>query len=347
MFDGRTLSGWSVREGPPSAFYVEDGSIVIHEGSNFPAWLRYDRRFENFDFQCEFFVKGWSNAGIYVSAPEHGRPTWTGIKVNLFHKRDALMRPESVGAIFPVVAPLRVNVKNEGEWNRLQVRLDWPRLQIRMNDELIQDLNLDVTPQLRHRLRSGYIGIESLSYPVRFRGLRVTELPSKEPWQSLYSAPQDLKTNWRNIGNRGKWEAVGDVLRADGDGYLATADKYLDFELQCYIRGSQHHNGGIIFRGESTVSSEHYEIQLHDVEGAVYPTGSLYGLERAIYPRIEPEKWFPFQLIVKGRQCVVRVNGDTVVDYGNLDRNSAGPIMLQAHQAGRWIEYKEIKIKRL
>jgi hypothetical protein len=50
---------------------------------------------------------------------------------------------------------------------------------------------------------------------------------------------------------------------------------------------------------------------------------------------------------VKDRECVVRINGDTVVEYEKLDKMEAAPIMLQAHQAGRWIEYKEIRIKRL
>ena len=90
-----------------------------------------------------------------------------------------------------------------------------------------------------------------------------------------------------------------------------------------------------------------YEIQLHDVEGAHYATGSLYSIKRAAYPRIEPEKWFLFQLMVQGRRCLVRINGDTVLEYDGLDNVEAGRIELQAHDAGRWIEYKEIKIRRL
>src|SRR5947207_87443 len=75
MFDGKTLDGWSIQDGPESAFYVQDGDIVIHEGSNFPTWLRSNKRYENFDFACDFFIKGWANSGIYVHAPEHGRST--------------------------------------------------------------------------------------------------------------------------------------------------------------------------------------------------------------------------------------------------------------------------------
>ena len=54
LFDGRTLDGWTVRDGPASAFYARDGAIVIHESAGFPTWLRSNREYENFDFRCEF-----------------------------------------------------------------------------------------------------------------------------------------------------------------------------------------------------------------------------------------------------------------------------------------------------
>jgi hypothetical protein len=78
LFDGRSLDGWSIREGPESAFYVSGGEIVVHEGSGFPTWLRSAKQYENFDFRCEFFIKGWIDAGIFLHAPEHGRNTETG-----------------------------------------------------------------------------------------------------------------------------------------------------------------------------------------------------------------------------------------------------------------------------
>jgi 3-keto-disaccharide hydrolase len=195
LFDGQTLAGWSVQEGPPSAFRVADGAIVVDEGSNFPTWLRSDRQYENFDFRCEFFLKGWMNSGI-----------------------------------------------------------------------------------------------------------------------------------------------------------LATRETYRDFVLHLYIRGVRYHNGGVMFRsipGSQGGRRESYEIQLHDVEGAHYATGSLYSIRRAIYPRIEPEKWFLFQLIVQGSRCLVRINGETVLEYDGLQNVEAGRIELQAHDPGRWIEYKQIKIRRL
>jgi hypothetical protein len=348
LFDGRSLAGWTVREGPESAFYAHDGAIVVHEGSNFPAWLRSDRQYENFDFRCEFFIKGWMNSGIFLHAPEHGRNTWIGMKINIFHKQDKKMLPESMGAVFPLIAPRTVNVKNQSEWNDMRVLMDWPRLQVWINGEIVQDLDVESVPELRHRLRRGYLGLESLSYPIRFRNLRIRELPSKESWRGLYNKPEDLWQNWEVSEGKAKWEPLGKILRGDGLGHLATKDTFRDFELHLYIRASRHSNGGVLFRSSGEGNhGKHYEIQLHDVEGAVYPTGSLYGYQRAIYPQIEPEKWYLLQLRVKDRDCLVRINGETVVDYHDLEILSPGRIMLQAHDAGRWIEYKEIKIRPL
>ena len=54
LFDGRTLAGWSIRQGPESAFYVRDGAIVVHHGAGFPCWLRSAAQYENFDFAASF-----------------------------------------------------------------------------------------------------------------------------------------------------------------------------------------------------------------------------------------------------------------------------------------------------
>src|ERR1041385_7614566 len=62
LFDGKSLAGWSVQDGPESAFYVDDGAIVVHHSAGFPAWLRSARHYENFDLRGEFFVKGWINS---------------------------------------------------------------------------------------------------------------------------------------------------------------------------------------------------------------------------------------------------------------------------------------------
>ena len=145
-----------------------------------------------------------------------------------------------------------------------------------------------------------------------------------------------------------KVEPRGEVLRLDGAGNLATREKYRDFELQLYVRHALHHNGGVLFRSDAKgPKGVHYEIQLHDVEGAHYPTGSLYHYKRSIYPRIEAEKWWLCQMVVKDRQCLVRINGENVLEYDQLENLAEGPIELQAHAPGTWTEFKQVRVRRL
>lgn len=349
LFDGKTLNGWVVREGPPSGFAVENGEIAAKPEAAYPAWLSTQKQYENFDLRLEFFVKGWTDGGVYIHAPEHGRPTWCGVKVNIFHVADKVPLNNSMGAIFPLIPPKTVNVKPG--WNDLRILMDWPRLQVWSNAEQVQDVNCEAHPDLRWRLRRGYIGLVTLNYPHRFRNLRVRELPSKEKWDILYEGPADF-SKWAvtesNQRSPAKFEPLGEIIRADGLGNLSTKEKYRDFALEMYIRHAKHHNGGVLFRNKGTGGRmDHYEIQLHDVEDAHYPTGSLYYYKRSSYPRIEPEKWWLYQMWVKDRWCLVRINGENVLEYDNLENLSSGPVELQAHQAGRWTEFKHIRIKRL
>jgi hypothetical protein len=352
LFDGQSLSGWQVVDGPDSAFYVEDGSIVASQSSQYPAWLRSTRSFENFDFRCEFFIRGWIDGGVYIHAPLHGRASWVGMLVNIFHQVDEKPRSNSMGAIFPLVAPSLVNVKNRGEWNTMRILMDWPRLQVWTNDAQIHDLDLESQPELRYRLRQGYFGLSGLGYPIRFRNMRVRELPAKEQWENLYVTQSDFAHWFISESTKSapaRFQALGGVLRAEGGGNLATKNKYKNFELQLYIRGPKEHNGGIFLRSKGPAAGEmgHYEIQVHNVEEAHYPTGSLYHFKRSVYPRIQDDEWYLMQIRVQDRTCVIRVNGDTVLEYDQLENLDEGMIEIQAHRPGSWLEFKEIRAKRL
>jgi hypothetical protein len=269
---------------------------------------------------------------------------WNGMQIHLFQQMDENPKPESMGAIFPLVAPRKVNVRNKGEWNTFRILMDWPRLRVWTNDEEIHDLDVTTVPDLRHRFRSGYVGFQSLSYPIRFRNLRIRELPSTVRWQTLYAGAEDAD-KWAVTEGKPNVQYLGAVIHADGNGQIGTKEKFRDFELQMFVRHTKHHNSGVMFRGGAGV--RRYEVQLHDVEGAHYPSGSLYSFKRAIYPKIEPEVWYPFQLVVRDRTCLVRINGDTVLEYDQLQNLAEGPIELQAHAPGKWTEFKQIQVRRL
>ena len=83
LFNGRNLDGWHVVDGPESAFYVDDSSIVASEAANSPTWLRTAKQYENFEFCGEFFVKGWIDSGLLLHAPLHGNAQDSGFCISV------------------------------------------------------------------------------------------------------------------------------------------------------------------------------------------------------------------------------------------------------------------------
>ncbi len=167
IFNGHDLDGWTIAEGPESAFSVADGAIVVNDSASYPTWLRSNRQYENFDFRAEFYMKGWVDSGIYLHAPENRRPTWVGMQMKLFHQAEEKPMSNAMGSIFPLIAPRKVNVKSNGEWNDIRILMDWPSLRVWTNGELIQDLNVEDHPELRHRFpSSGYLRtLPASAYP--------------------------------------------------------------------------------------------------------------------------------------------------------------------------------------
>lgn len=347
LFDGSSLNGWTIVDGFESQYYAADGAICLAAHAAFPAWLRSARQYENFELEGEFFIQGWTDAALYLHAPEHGQPSKSGFQIKVFHQVNNPPTPYSVGSVFPTVAPSKINVK--AGWNPFRILMDWPVLRVWINGETVQDLNLDSVPELKDRLRAGYLGIGGASTPCRFRALRVRELPSKQAWITLYESPADLEANWQVSEGKPEFQALGPVLRSAGLGHLATKLKFRDFQFQMYARTCAQHNAGVIFRstGRGIPNAQSNEIQIHNVEEAHFPTGSLYHIKRAIYPRIEDEKWFFFQLDVQGKSVRVRINGDLVMEYDQLDNLTEGFIELQAHRRGYWGEYKHIRVRAI
>lgn len=347
LFDGKSLDGWEVVNGTESSYFVEDGAIAVSPFASYPTWLRTIREFENFDLACEFFIRGWTDSGLYLFAPRYGPPTDCGMQIKVFHRPDEQPNPYSCGSIFPVVAPRKTPVRDG--WNTLRVRSAWPQLQVWINGEPVQDIDRSTHPELRDRLRAGHLGIVAASTPCRFRNFEITELPGSLEWITLYDRPACLEANWFVSEGKPEFAAIGPVLRSGALGHLATKRKFRNFELELYVRGMAQHNSGILFRssGRGNPEPKHYEIQLHSAPEAHFPTGSLYHYKRAKYPRIQDEQWYLFQMRVLEQTVMVRVNGETVMEYGGLSILDEGHIELQAHRRGYWTEFQRIRVRPL
>jgi len=340
LFNGKDLTGW-VEMGEAGSWVAEDGVLVLKNARNYPNWLRSAKEYENFVLKLDYKMTGWCETGVFLHAPLYGDLTKTGIRVHLRHDRT----PEgtrSTGGIYDVVAPMTMANKPAEEWNSLDIRVDWPVLQVKMNDTMIQNLNMEHTDELRDRIRSGYIGLDDLNCRgISYRNIQVQELPSKErKWTTLFNG-KDL-SGWTSQGVA-KWSVKDGIFSGTGgDGFLYTDREFSAFEFSIYFRTSPHANGGVYYRKSGTFNG--YEIQIYNQPGATNPTGSLYGRIGASSVPCRDEVWCHMRIISDGAFVKVWVNGYKVAEGFDLPREDLGKIGLQNHSQ-HTIEYLEPKVR--
>src|SRR5262245_60713369 len=161
LFNGTTLAGW-VEMGDKNSWVASDGILTLKNPRNYPNWLRSEREYENFVLKLDYRMSGWCETGVFIHAPLYGDLTKSGIRLHLRHDRT----PEgsrSTGGLYDVAAPIAMANNPAGEWNSLEILVDWPVLQVKMNGTMIQNLNMEQSDDLRDRLRRGYIGLDDLN----------------------------------------------------------------------------------------------------------------------------------------------------------------------------------------
>ncbi len=350
LFNGEDLSGW-VKMGPSESFAVKDGCILSTGKGLFPAWLRTEREYENFELSFEWRYDGWSEGGVFIHAPLDGPGSKMGEKLYLFYtSNNTPLR--SAGAIYDIAAPTEHAINSKGKWNRCQILCDWPMLRVTMNGTVVQDLDMEKHEELKYRLRSGYIGIESLGTKGFYRNLKVRELPSKESWTDLLAGGLDSFTFYE--GGKKPWTLEGDLLTGKAiNGYAITKQRYEGpFEMQVWVRTTQNGNGGIFYRWDDVGQDVNNrgrgpEIQVYNVEGCSNTTGSLYNVVPASRVVTRDNEWFLMQVFSDGPRTMVRANGELMCESSTLKPPHNGRIAFQQHTPGATVEFRNPRIKKL
>ncbi len=343
LSNGKDLSGWVFMGDNPNSFRADQRTIFCTGAGNYPNWLRSEKEYENFDLRLEYMTPNWCEAGVLIHAPLYGRASKVGIKIHVRHDQiDEGAR--STGSIYDVLPPRVQASKPQGQWNAMEIHVDWPTLRVTLNGQITHDVNMEENSKLRWRLRRGYIGFQDIGQPIRYRHIEIRELPSREHWTSLFNG-KDL-SGWNTTGTA-KWSVEnGVIVGSDGDGYLVSNDSFGNFEFQVVARTSKYANGGIQFRWESE-KQKGYEAQIYNVVEATNPTGSLYGIVPAVDPDARDGEWFLMQVISQGPSASVRVNGETVAESNRLTIPDRGKIALQMHKEGARVEYMNARVKLL
>lgn len=173
LFNGKNFDGWFI-EGDPSCWTVEDGCIKwLKRGGQV---IRSRNRYDNFQLHAEFVINEGGNSGIFVRAPRSARESKIGMESQIEGDHGKPVTKTSTGSIYDVVPPLKNMSKPAGEWNTLELTLDDDHFLSFINGEKVQDTDLSANPELKHRLKKGFIGLQDHGNPVLFRNIWIKPL---------------------------------------------------------------------------------------------------------------------------------------------------------------------------
>lgn len=174
LFNGKDLSGWTILGDNKEGFVVRDGAIEWNARGG--SMLRTRDRYENFILRLDWKIGAGKNNGVQVHLPRAGRGSKIGLEIQMMGVREEPPTKNSTGAVYDVVPPKVDASKEPGEWNSLELVIDWPHLKATQNGVLIHDLNMEENPELAYRLRRGFIGITDHGGYAAFRNIRIKPL---------------------------------------------------------------------------------------------------------------------------------------------------------------------------
>ena len=180
IFDGETLTGWQV---PSDKWVVKDGTIVCPGGGG--GWLLSKKRYENFVFSLEYDTSG--NSGITIRAAAQGDPAFTGSEIQVLQDSGQPPDIHSSASIYGALVPAANTTRPAGQWNRVVITCRGPHVTVVQNGVRIHDYSvtdpalnaLEIqASKLRDRLRAGFVGFQDHGQAVRYRNVRLQELPA-------------------------------------------------------------------------------------------------------------------------------------------------------------------------
>ncbi len=185
LFDGKTLSGWTLVGGKGPGYVVANGILICpaEGGGN----LFTEKEYSNFAFRFEFRLTPGANNGIGIRAPLEGDAAYAGMEIQVLDNTAPpyahLRAGQYHGSIYDVVPAKRDFLKPVGDWNQEEIRAEGRHIRVTLNGTVLVDANLDdiKDPEVLKKhpglaRTSGHIGFLGHGTRVEFRNIRIQEL---------------------------------------------------------------------------------------------------------------------------------------------------------------------------
>jgi len=177
-------------------------------------------------------------------------------------------------------------------------------------------------------------------------------------WISMFDGKS--LDGWKINEKPESWKIEDGVIVANGDRshlfFMRHDRPFVNFEFQAEVMTEKGSNSGIFFHTkfqEEGWPRIGYESQVNNTQGDPQKTGGLYNTVKVLEAPAKDGVWFTQYIKVDGKHVVVKIDGETVVDYtepddvGGTVRLGEGTFALQAHDPGSTVRYRNLKVRRL
>ncbi len=326
---------------PGQSFTTAPAALECRGAENSRNWVRTGAEFGDVRLRFDYRLSQWAEAIVVLRAHADGRPTLTGIPIQLahdFHNKPGL---HVTGAVAGVRAPLKFLPPSFDAWHTADITLRGDRLTVRIDHELVNE----ATVPERHA--AGHVGFLDLGHAYSIRSLRIDSLGNPHPYQPLFNG-RDL-AGWQ-LRDGGAWSVnAGVLIAANGHGIHYAPGEFTDFDLLAVVRSVGHVNAGIFLRGQPDKPRHRgFEVQIYSPPDAVYPTGSIYGQTRADLVADHDGQWTLLRIRVLDGAVTTWVDG-RLAARGLVPPGvpASGRVGLQIHLDHARIECRELRIRRL
>ncbi|GAA5221082.1 DUF1080 domain-containing protein [Membranihabitans marinus] len=399
MFNGKDLTGWQGFIANPKAlkslsgaelerktkeandlmnkhWWVEDGTIRFKgKGQNLVSVKNYG----NFEMIVDWKIGYKGDSGIYL----RGTPQ---VQIWDISRVDVGAQVGSGGLYNNKVhksTPSKVADMPVGEWNHMKIRMTGEIVSVWLNGELVVDQVVMENYWDRDMaiFPTGPIELQAHGTDIGFRNIYVKEIPSGDDLLTDEEKASGFKPLFNGynldgwVGNKEQYKAVDGMLTVDpkasgNSGNLYTEKEFRDFHMKFDFLLTPGANNGLGVHAPLTGDAAYQgkELQILDNTAGIYANlqpyqyhGSLYGIAPAKRGFLKPVgEWNSEEVIIKGDQYKVILNGETILDVnikkatkkGTLDgkkhpglKRKKGHIGFLGH--GSEVKFKNLRIKEL
>lgn len=169
-------------------------------------------------------------------------------------------------------------------------------------------------------------------------------------WVSLF----DGKTlsGWTTAdGTAGGWKVEDGAITSSGPAshLFSPRGDYKNFRYRAEININDKGNSGQYFRTTKGPGfPKGYEAQINSTQGDPVKTGSLYNHAKVLKMLVPPDTWFTQEVEAVGNHIVIKVNGQTTVDYTDPKNTfTKGHFAFQHHDPTCHVKIRKVEVMEL